>query len=131
MLNLGCTGSAWGSLSSFRLGMMTNVFLKPQLAASKSFCFLVLFFGLAIHSAAETQDPRDGEESNSGKVDNLVQAVMKQEHVPGLALAVVKDGKIVKMQAYGLTDAEQRYQPRRTPFSGLRPSVSNSWPPRS
>lgn len=33
---------------------------------------------------------------------------MKQEHVPGLALAVVKNGKILKAQAYGLADMEQK-----------------------
>ncbi len=87
---------------------MIKVFQKTRLSAAKPFCFSVLFFGLALHSTAESQDLRNREETISGKVDDLVQAVLKQEHVPGLALAVVKDGKILKAQAYGLADVEQK-----------------------
>ena len=87
---------------------MTNAFRKPHLAVAKLFCFSVLLFALVIQGTSKNQGSRDSEASNSGKVDDLVQAVMKQEHVPGLALAVVKDGKILKVQAYGLADVEQK-----------------------
>ena len=90
---------------------MSSVFRKTHLATAKSFCLSVLFFGLALQGSlqgtGESQDLQGREESNSGKVDDLVQAVMKQEHVPGLGLAVVKNGKILKAQAYGLADMEQ------------------------
>src|SRR5262245_1570230 len=33
---------------------------------------------------------------------------MKREHIPGLALAVVKDGKILKVRAYGLADVKSK-----------------------
>ena len=39
-------------------------------------------------------------------IDDLVRAQMDKQHVPGLALAVVKDGKIIKAQAYGVADVE-------------------------
>jgi CubicO group peptidase (beta-lactamase class C family) len=88
---------------------MIMVFRKTHLAAAKPFCVSVLF-GLVLHGTGESQELRGTEELNNGKVDDLVQAVMKQEHVPGLALAVVKGGKILKAQAYGLAHVEKKIQ---------------------
>jgi CubicO group peptidase (beta-lactamase class C family) len=39
-------------------------------------------------------------------VDQYVQAEMKQRQVPGLALLVARDGKIVKAQGYGMANVE-------------------------
>jgi CubicO group peptidase (beta-lactamase class C family) len=39
-------------------------------------------------------------------VDELVSAEMKKRQIPGLALAVVRDGKVVKTAAYGLANVE-------------------------
>jgi CubicO group peptidase (beta-lactamase class C family) len=40
------------------------------------------------------------------KVDSFVQASMQQQRIPGLALAVVRDGKVIKAQGYGLSNIE-------------------------
>ena len=36
--------------------------------------------------------------------DDFIRAQMKQQNIPGIAVAVVKDGKIVKAQGYGVAD---------------------------
>jgi len=41
-----------------------------------------------------------------GRVDALVAAEMREQRVPGLALAVLRDGKPVKAQGYGLANVE-------------------------
>lgn len=41
-------------------------------------------------------------------VDDFVKAQMQRYNVPGLSLAVVKDGKAVKVQGYGLANVEQQ-----------------------
>lgn len=40
------------------------------------------------------------------KVDDHVKAMMEKQHIPGVALAVVKDGQIVKAEGYGLANIE-------------------------
>ena len=40
------------------------------------------------------------------KVDDYVREQMEKQHIPGLALAVVKDGKVEKSAAYGLANVE-------------------------
>ena len=39
-------------------------------------------------------------------VDDYIQAQMRWQHIPGLSLAVVKDGRIVKARGYGLANVE-------------------------
>ena len=41
-----------------------------------------------------------------GRVDALVGAEMGEQRVPGVALAVLRDGKVVKAQGYGLANVE-------------------------
>jgi CubicO group peptidase (beta-lactamase class C family) len=43
---------------------------------------------------------------SSDQVDQYVQSEMQRQHVPGLALLVARDGKIVKAQGYGLANVE-------------------------
>src|SRR5262245_2554867 len=44
--------------------------------------------------------------ARADQVDDYVRAEMAKQHIPGLALAVVKNGSIVKSQAYGLANVE-------------------------
>jgi CubicO group peptidase (beta-lactamase class C family) len=44
--------------------------------------------------------------ARADNVDRFIQAEMKRRHIPGLALAVVRDGKPVKVKGYGLADIE-------------------------
>jgi CubicO group peptidase (beta-lactamase class C family) len=41
-------------------------------------------------------------------IDDYVTLQMRRQHVPGVSLAVVQDGRVVKQQAYGLADLEQK-----------------------
>src|SRR3989442_3156658 len=40
------------------------------------------------------------------EVDVYVKAQMEKQHIPGLSLAVVKDGKVVLAKGYGLANVE-------------------------
>jgi D-alanyl-D-alanine carboxypeptidase len=40
--------------------------------------------------------------------DDFIAAQMRSQNIPGLSLAVIKDGKIVKVQGYGLADIKRK-----------------------
>lgn len=40
------------------------------------------------------------------KVDDFIKAEMQKQRIPGMSLAVVKEGKIIKAQGYGLANVE-------------------------
>ena len=40
------------------------------------------------------------------KIDDYAKAEMQRQHIPGLSLAVIKDGKIIKVEGYGLANVE-------------------------
>jgi CubicO group peptidase (beta-lactamase class C family) len=44
--------------------------------------------------------------ARADKVDDYVKAEMQKQRVPGLSLAVIKDGKIIKAEGYGLANVE-------------------------
>lgn len=41
-------------------------------------------------------------------VDSYVRKRQKDEHVPGIAIAVIKDGKVIRRQGYGFADLEHK-----------------------
>ena len=45
-------------------------------------------------------------ETGPDAVDRFVDAEMARKHVPGVALAVVRDGKVIKARGYGVADLE-------------------------
>lgn len=55
---------------------------------------------------AQAQTSTSGTEEISGKVDAYVAAEMRAEKIPGLALAIVRDGKTIKSLGYGLANLE-------------------------
>jgi CubicO group peptidase (beta-lactamase class C family) len=44
--------------------------------------------------------------ARADKVDDYVKAEMQKQHIPGLSLAVIKDGKIIKVEGYGSANVE-------------------------
>jgi CubicO group peptidase (beta-lactamase class C family) len=54
---------------------------------------LLLAFGIALSAQADA-------------VDDYVQAQMRARHIPGVSLAIIRDGKIVKTQGYGVANLE-------------------------
>src|SRR6266498_1860595 len=45
--------------------------------------------------------------AKSDEVDNYVKARMRDLHIPGISLAVVREGQIIKAQGYGFDNLEQ------------------------
>jgi CubicO group peptidase (beta-lactamase class C family) len=46
--------------------------------------------------------------AHADPADDYIAAQMKEFHLPGLALAVVKDGKVIKAQGYGLANVARK-----------------------
>lgn len=44
--------------------------------------------------------------ARADKVDEYLKAEMQRAHIPGISVAVLKDGKIVKVEGYGLANVE-------------------------
>jgi len=63
---------------------------------SAAFCLLLLASGASAFDAGAQAD----------KVDEYIEAEMLKQHVPGLSLAVVQGGKVVKSKGYGLANME-------------------------
>ena len=57
------------------------------------------FLGLVLMSAALTHAAAD-------KIDDLLKTKMETRKIPGLSLAVVQNGKVVKIKGYGLANVE-------------------------
>lgn len=69
---------------------MKNVYAQRVLLS-----FLSIFL-LISSASAQTTD----------KVDDFVKGQMQTLHIPGVALAVIKDGKVIKTRGYGLANVE-------------------------
>jgi CubicO group peptidase (beta-lactamase class C family) len=61
----------------------------------KQFSLLIVFL-LLLQTTAVRAD----------KVDDYVKAEMQKQRIPGLSLAVVKEGKVIKAEGYGLANVE-------------------------
>jgi CubicO group peptidase (beta-lactamase class C family) len=62
----------------------------------------VLMFCVALLGAGTHSSPADGD----AKVDAYVRGEMQRERIPGLALGVYRDGRIVKAEGYGIANLE-------------------------
>lgn len=58
--------------------------------------------GLAGIAIAEPQS----DDAASARVDEIVRARMQEQKIPGVSLAVIRDGKIIKATGYGLANVE-------------------------
>ena len=75
--------------------------------------------------------------AHADAVDDYVRAQLARNHIPGLSLAVVRDGKVEKLQSYGLADLEwsaaatddTRYQlaSATKPFTGTLLPRGRGW----
>src|SRR5215475_2825658 len=50
--------------------------------------------------------------ARADKVDDYIKAEMQKQRIPGLSLAVVKEGKIIKAEGYGLANVEHNIPAR-------------------
>jgi CubicO group peptidase (beta-lactamase class C family) len=77
----------WGSLSR-RAALLLGIVVLVSVA------------GLARLSSAQQSQP------TLDKVDSYISAQLREQRIPGLALAVIRDGRVVKSQGYGLGNIE-------------------------
>jgi CubicO group peptidase (beta-lactamase class C family) len=64
----------------------------------------VLLAALATGAASSRQPPP----INAAQVDALIHAEMERQHIPGVAVAIVRAGTVVKAQGYGLANVEHQ-----------------------
>lgn len=64
---------------------------------SKSISFRLLFVLVLLFSTSFAK---------ADKVDDFVQKQLAEKHIPGAAIAVVKNGKVIKTKGYGLSSVE-------------------------
>ncbi|WP_257452970.1 serine hydrolase domain-containing protein [Archangium lipolyticum] len=65
---------------------------------------LLLATGCATQNLSRSDEARSG--APADPVDDYIHAVMRKNHVPGVALAVVRDGQIERISTYGIADLE-------------------------
>ena len=75
--------------------MISGKFMNFKLNHSNFALFFAVVFLLAATILAKAD-----------AADEYVRAQMRERHVPGAAIAVIKDGKIVKAEGYGLANVE-------------------------
>ena len=65
-----------------------------------SICSVVLGLSVAVFAQSAADD------ALSTEVDDVVRAQMHEQKIPGVSLAVIRDGKIIKAAGYGLANVE-------------------------
>ena len=50
----------------------------------------------------------DAQDALNTRIDDFVRAEMQRQHVPGVAIGIVKNGAIVKAQGYGYANLEHQ-----------------------
>lgn len=76
---------------------------------SSSLCGRLLaasLIGVAVAVAAFPAPQRAADPMNARAVDTLILSLMAENHVPGAALALIKDGRVVFEKGYGFRDLE-------------------------
>lgn len=68
--------------------------------------FATLLLGLCAATIAHAQVTPTAPPPSAEAVDTVVLELMKRRHVPGVSLAVVRDGEVVLAKGYGLADVE-------------------------
>ena len=68
-------------------------------------CLLALALAIAIASPLHAQ-PARAPQAARDTVDRYVTAELARQHVPGLGLAVLRGGKVIKAEGYGVADLE-------------------------
>jgi CubicO group peptidase (beta-lactamase class C family) len=67
--------------------------MKPDIVYLSAFLLFLLFISCNFSVYADS-------------VDDYVRAEMRQRHIPGAAIAVVRNGKVIKVEGYGLASVE-------------------------
>ena len=65
-----------------------------------------VLIGLAVVAALLMVSQLAAQQDLDGRMDAFVEKVRKEQKVPGLAVAVLRDGKLVRAKGYGLANVE-------------------------
>src|SRR2546423_1584775 len=76
------------------------------LRAAAAVLYLSLAASLACAEAPAASSSLPETAEVSGEVDAYIRLRMEREHIPGLSLAVVKAGKVIKADGYGIANLE-------------------------
>ena len=79
-----------------------------------------LLAGLAAPISAKTDE-----------IDQYITAQMQRLHIPGVSLAIVRDGKIIKAQGYGVANPELSTHATKKRFMKSARIPNSSPPPQS
>ena len=77
-----------------------------------------LVAGIAIPSAglhsvqARTETPSPISQSQANEIDEFVEQLIASRQIPGLSLAIIQDGKLIKAKGYGLLNRELQVHTR-------------------
>jgi D-alanyl-D-alanine carboxypeptidase len=82
---------------------------KPlQLINLASFSLLfflaVSVFPTPIQTVSTLAQPRSPELESRQRLDDRVRGIMERQHIPGMAVVVIKDGLVLELKGYGVTD---------------------------
>src|SRR6266536_1738141 len=75
---------------------------RRSLLLSAKLVFALAVLAAGLNSSICAQDVR------STKVDDYIKAEMQRQHIPGLSLAVVKDGQVILAKGYGFANVEHQ-----------------------
>jgi CubicO group peptidase (beta-lactamase class C family) len=67
--------------------------------------FLFLFFSVGVMAGARGQQPQP---MTSTEIDSLAERTLRAFDVPGIAVCVIKDGKVVHMKGYGVRSLDTK-----------------------
>ena len=76
-------------------------------ACRASWLSVNLIFSLAV-LAAGLGSPIRAQDAIATKVDDYIKAELQRQHIPGLSLAVVKDGQIILAKGFGFANVEHQ-----------------------
>lgn len=82
--------------------------LWEEIVRHNSFLIRLIFLCLCLVSVSASAQTKPAPESErqTAKVDAYVREQMKARHIPGLSLAVLRDGKIILAKGYGMANLE-------------------------
>ncbi len=69
-------------------------------------CTIILFFVTGASLARAQSLPTAA--TGTDQVDRTIEEQMKRRGIPGLSLAIIQDGKIVKAKGYGFADRDKK-----------------------
>lgn len=65
--------------------------------------------------------------ARADQLDDYIKAEMEKQHIPGLSMAVVRDGKVIRAQGYGLANVNSTSPPNpRQSIESVQSASSSS-----